>query len=151
MISWELSSRRWFKCRTLFTSSSCWAHWKAWHAYFIHLTVNSGFSSLSMKPYFLSIFKISFDFRVTATLSGEIGTNWISSLHRRLQKIEQMEPDRCDRYKKNALKMQLNGIGSYNGIGRNISQILLKCRKSLFYNMIGSNYWSLGSLWRPNK
>ena len=47
--------------------------------------------------------------------------------------MKQIEPDHCDRYQNNRIKkMQLNGIGLYIGVGRNISQISLKCRKSLF-------------------
>ena len=29
------------------------------------------------------------------------GSQWISLLYRRLQKIEQIEPDHCDRYQNN--------------------------------------------------
>ena len=39
-------------------------------------------------------------------------TQWITLQYRRLQKIEQIEPDHCDRYQNNRTKkMQLNGIG----------------------------------------
>ena len=32
------------------------------------------------------------------------GAQWISLLYRWLQKIEQIEPDHCDRYQKNYIK-----------------------------------------------
>ena len=32
------------------------------------------------------------------------GPQWISLLYRRLQKIEQIKPDHCDRYQKNHIK-----------------------------------------------
>ena len=40
---------------------------------------------------------------------------WISLLYRRVQKMEQIKPDHCDRYQNNRTKkMQLNGISLMN-------------------------------------
>ena len=48
--------------------------------------------------------------------------------------MEQVEPDHFDRYQNNhTKKCYWMALVSYNGIGRNISPISLKCRKSLFY------------------
>ena len=60
-------------------------------------------------------------------------TQWISLLYRRVQKIEQIEPDHCDRYQNNSTK-KCNSMAlvSYIGMGWNISQTSLKCRKSIF-------------------
>ena len=59
-------------------------------------------------------------------------TQWISLLYRRVQKIEQIEPDHCDRYQNNRTKKcNWMALVSYIGNGGNIGQILLKCRKSL--------------------
>ena len=47
--------------------------------------------------------------------------------------MEQIEPDHCDRYKKKRIKKcNWMALVSYIGIARNISQISLKCRESLF-------------------
>ena len=45
--------------------------------------------------------------------------------------MEQVKPDHCDRYQNNRTK-KCNWIAlvSYIGIGQNINQISLKCRKS---------------------
>ena len=57
---------------------------------------------------------------------------WISLLCRRVQKIEQIQPDHCDIYQKNHnKKCNWMALVSYIGFGGNISQISLKCRKSL--------------------
>ena len=59
-------------------------------------------------------------------------TQWISLLYRRVQKIEQIKPDHCDRYQNNRTKKcNWMALVSYIGNGGNISQISLKCRKSL--------------------
>ena len=60
-------------------------------------------------------------------------TQWISLLYRQVQKMEQIKPDHCDRYQNNRTKKcNWMTLVSYIGIGWNISQISLKCRKSLF-------------------
>jgi hypothetical protein len=47
--------------------------------------------------------------------------------------MEQIEPDHCDRYQNNRTKKyNWMALFWYIGIGRNISQISLKCRNSLF-------------------
>ena len=47
--------------------------------------------------------------------------------------MEQIEPDHFERYQNNRIKKwNWMALVSYIGIGRNISQISLKCRKSLF-------------------
>ena len=47
--------------------------------------------------------------------------------------MEYFEPDHCDRYQNNRTKKcNRMALVSYIGIGRNISQSSLKCRKSLF-------------------
>ena len=57
---------------------------------------------------------------------------WIFLLYRRLQKIEQVKPDHCDRYQNNRNKnCNWMALVSYIGNCGNISQISLKCRKSL--------------------
>ena len=59
-------------------------------------------------------------------------TQWIFLLYRRLQKIEQVKPDHCDRYQNNRNKnCNWMALVSYIGNCGNISQISLKCRKSL--------------------
>ena len=46
--------------------------------------------------------------------------------------MEQIKPDHCDRYQNNRTKKcNWMALVSYLGIGRNISQISLNCRKSL--------------------
>ena len=59
-------------------------------------------------------------------------TQWIFLLYRWLQKIEQVKPDHCDRYQNNRNKnCNWMALVSYIGNCGNISQISLKCRKSL--------------------
>ena len=65
-------------------------------------------------------------------LKYDKGPQWISLLHRRVQKIEQIEPDHCDRYQNNHIKKcNWMALVSYIGNGGNIGQISIKCRKSL--------------------
>ena len=48
--------------------------------------------------------------------------------------MEQIKPDHCDRYQNNRTKKcNWMALVLNKGIGRNISQISLMCRKSLFY------------------
>ena len=58
---------------------------------------------------------------------------WISLLYRRLQKIEQIEPDHCDRYQNNRTKNAIEWHWSPTSemVGILLTQISLKCRKSL--------------------
>ena len=59
-------------------------------------------------------------------------TQWISWLYRRVQKIDEIQPDHCDIYQKNHnKKYNWMVLVSYIGFGGNIGQISLKCRKSL--------------------
>ena len=61
-----------------------------------------------------------------------MSAQWISFLYRLIQKIEQIKPDHCDRYQNNRTKKcNWMALVSYIGIGWNISQISIKCRKSL--------------------
>ena len=47
--------------------------------------------------------------------------------------MEQIEPDHCERYQNNRTKKcNWMELVSYIGIGQNISQISLKCKKSFF-------------------
>ena len=59
-------------------------------------------------------------------------SQWISLLYRRVQKIDEIEPDHCDRYQNNCTKKcNWMALVSYIGNGGNIGQISLKCRKLL--------------------
>ena len=59
-------------------------------------------------------------------------SQWISLLYRRVQKIEQIKQGHCDRYQNNhTKKFNWMALVSCIGNGGNISQISLKCRKSL--------------------
>ena len=59
-------------------------------------------------------------------------SQWISLLYRRVQKIDEIEPDHCDRYQNNHnKKCNWMALVSYIGNGGNIGQISLKCRKLL--------------------
>ena len=59
-------------------------------------------------------------------------TQWISLLNRRVQKIEQIQPHHCAIYQKNHnKKCNWMALVSQIGFGGNISQISIKCWKSL--------------------
>ena len=68
----------------------------------------------------------------SVTLLPFLATQWISLLYRRVQKIDEIQPDHCDIYQKNHnKKCNWMALVSYIGFGGNIGQISLKCRKSL--------------------
>ena len=72
------------------------------------------------------------DFYVCESSLNLYLAQWISLLYRRVQKIDEIEPDHCDRYQNNRTKKcNWMALVSYIGNGWNITQISLKCRKSL--------------------
>ena len=53
-----------------------------------------------------------------------IPAQWISLLYRRLQKIEQIEPDHCDRYQNNHIKNAIEWHWSHTSEIRGLSTII---------------------------